>query len=534
MNLKGKVNKIIIAFTLVVLVGVVAIGGSFLLKPEIPNSQKETSSNIEPGTEQLIEVSEELDEGEIEEEPDREEDEIYIEEPEDTEDTEDETDGDEDQSEKTRKNKKPYYIKINKALNTVTIYGLDDKGNYSSPVKAMVCSTGSVTPLGKYNTTAKYTWKLLNGGVWGQYSTRITGSILFHSVPMKTKSKDAVYYSYYNRLGTRASAGCVRLTTIDAKWIFDNCPVGTTVEIYNDSSSPGPLGKPSALKLPTNIATGWDPTDPDPKNPWSSKLPSIVGASAKNIERGSEFNSKSGIKALDGIGNDITNQMVIEGSVNTKKIGDYKVTYTIKDSQGRTAKETVTYKVVDTRAPKITVAKDSSLIPRAKNIDEFLLGRISITDNGEQMDSGKTQISKTETNWGYNVTYKYTDQSGNLGSLDDQVLFDKSLKITVVNKLIDLEDSKNISSLDLKNVVTATLINNNTNKSDPIEASNSGYSTKIIGDNGKVITVEFNFKYATPLGEKTVKDLVDIGYTLYVEETEEPGADTGVDNPAGD
>lgn len=526
MNLKGKVNKIIIAFTLVVLVGVVAIGGSFLLKPEIPNSQKETSSNIEPGTEQLIEVSEELDEGEIEEEPDREEDEIYIEEPEDTEDTEDETDGDEDQSEKTRKNKKPYYIKINKALNTVTIYGLDDKGNYSSPVKAMVCSTGRATPLGKYNTTVKYTWKLLNGGVWGQYSTRITGSILFHSVPMKTKSKDAVYYSYYNRLGTTASAGCVRLTTIDAKWIFDNCPIGTTVEIYNDSSSPGPLGKPSAVKLPTNIATGWDPTDPDPKNPWKNKQASIVGASAKNIERGSEFNIKSGVKALDGIGNDITDKMLIEGKVDTNKLGDYKVTYSIKDSLGRTAQETVTYKVVDTSAPKITAANDSRLIPVSKNVDQFLLERISVIDNGEEMDRSKTEISKREADWGYNVTYKYTDQSGNVGSLEDQVLFDKSLNISVVNKLIDVKDPSNLSSRDLKNLVTARLINNNTNKSESIDPNNSAYSAIITGDNGKTITVEYTYRYASPLGERAAKAVVSIEYTLLAEETDPPAEDT--------
>ena len=36
----------------------------------------------------------------------------------------------------------PYYIKINKRMNTVTVYGLDENGNYNVPVKAMVASTG--------------------------------------------------------------------------------------------------------------------------------------------------------------------------------------------------------------------------------------------------------------------------------------------------------------------------------------------------------------------------------------------------------
>ena len=62
--------------------------------------------------------------------------------------------------------------------------------------------------------------------------------------------------------------GCVRLTVKDAKWIYDNCPSGTAVEVY-DSEDPGPLGKPETMKLDKDNANkGWDPTDPDENNPW--------------------------------------------------------------------------------------------------------------------------------------------------------------------------------------------------------------------------------------------------------------------------
>ncbi len=69
----------------------------------------------------------------------------------------------------------------------------------------------------------------------------------------------------YNKLGQTASAGCVRLTVADTKWIYDNCPSGTVVVIYS-SPDPGPLGKPEAQQIPLDC--GWDPTDPDPDNPW--------------------------------------------------------------------------------------------------------------------------------------------------------------------------------------------------------------------------------------------------------------------------
>ena len=175
-----------------------------------------------------------------------------------------------DEEEKA-KGEATYYIKINYTANCVTIYKKDDSGNYTVPVKAMVCSTGTATPTGgTYKTMNKYVWKELNGHCWGQYSTRIVGHILFHSVPYSSPSHDDLKYNLYDKLGTRASAGCIRLTTADAKWIYDNCALGTMVEFYS-SSNPGPLGKPSAQKI-VNVpeCRDWDPTDPAPGNPWRS------------------------------------------------------------------------------------------------------------------------------------------------------------------------------------------------------------------------------------------------------------------------
>ena len=80
--------------------------------------------------------------------------------------------------------------------------------------------------------------------------------------------KSALCTEKYNKLGQQASMGCVRLTVEDAKWIADNCPSGTTVEIYEDDD-PGPLGKPEAAHIDTDSPNkGWDPTDPDVANPW--------------------------------------------------------------------------------------------------------------------------------------------------------------------------------------------------------------------------------------------------------------------------
>ncbi len=177
-----------------------------------------------------------------------------------------------------------YYIKVNNQMNTVTVYKKEDNGEYK-PIKAMVCSTGQVTPRNStYTIRRKYTntsagWRQLFGHgpykyVYGQYSQWITGDILFHSVPYITNGdKSSLEWYEYNKLGTTCSQGCVRLTCADAKWLFDNCPVGTPVEFY-DSADPGPLGKPSFQYISENDSRrGWDPTDPDPANPWRNSTP---------------------------------------------------------------------------------------------------------------------------------------------------------------------------------------------------------------------------------------------------------------------
>lgn len=164
----------------------------------------------------------------------------------------------------------PYYLKINRQQNVVTVYSKDESGEYTIPVKAILCSTGlyNATPKGTFQLSSKYVWRELNGGVYGQYASRITGGVLFHSVPYARKNKATLSVSKYNKLGQQASMGCVRLTVEDAKWIYDNCPSGTYVEIY-DSEDPGPLGKPEAMKLDADSPNkGWDPTDPDERNPW--------------------------------------------------------------------------------------------------------------------------------------------------------------------------------------------------------------------------------------------------------------------------
>ena len=187
-----------------------------------------------------------------------------------------------------------YYLKVNYKANVVTAYTKDNSGEYTVPAKAMLCSTGTATPTsGVYKMSNKYRWHQLNGGVYGQYCSRITGHILFHSVPYQYQDKGSLEWWEYDKLGTKASAGCIRLTVADALWIYSNCPSGTYVEFYA-SSDPGPLGKPTAKKISSNEkCRNWDPTDPLSANPWHGYV-EPASAPVEQPKKDNENNEQSG------------------------------------------------------------------------------------------------------------------------------------------------------------------------------------------------------------------------------------------------
>ncbi len=167
-----------------------------------------------------------------------------------------------------------YAVLVNKAMNCVTVYVPDGKGEYT-PVRSMVCSVGReghATPEGQFKTSNYYDWRLMKDGTYGRYAVRFNKHILFHSVPYIGKSPDQLEWDQYNLLGEPASLGCVRLSVADAKWIYDNCKPGTPVLVYSNDKTAGPLGKPSAIRIdPNSPNRGWDPTDADANNPWKSE-----------------------------------------------------------------------------------------------------------------------------------------------------------------------------------------------------------------------------------------------------------------------
>ena len=137
----------------------------------------------------------------------------------------------------------------------------------------MACSCGRAdheTPSGQYTAMTKQRWLYLIDGTYGQYCTKFKEHYWFHSVPYYSQSPSDLEWPEYNKLGNNASAGCVRMCVRDVKWVYDNISLGTVIRVYA-SSAAEPMAKPASIRIDTSDANanrGWDPTDPDPANPY--------------------------------------------------------------------------------------------------------------------------------------------------------------------------------------------------------------------------------------------------------------------------
>jgi len=78
-----------------------------------------------------------------------------------------------------------------------------------------------------------------------------------HGVPYsKRNTKGLVSKTEFNKLGTPASAGCVRMPIKLARYIYNNCPVGTPVKVFRGTKGVYPMGKPKKYTATSNV----DPT----------------------------------------------------------------------------------------------------------------------------------------------------------------------------------------------------------------------------------------------------------------------------------
>jgi lipoprotein-anchoring transpeptidase ErfK/SrfK len=160
---------------------------------------------------------------------------------------------------------KPYYLYAVKSKFTLVAYSKADDGTYThiARVMRMAIGEGTMTPSGKFKLGIRYIWYYFDKSYeYAHYAVSYNENmgLKIHGPLFLKKDPTTMNDTSYERIGTKDTRGCLRLTTADAYWVYSNCASGTILEIVTNTTREG---FPSTPSLPDIIISGQDPTDPN-------------------------------------------------------------------------------------------------------------------------------------------------------------------------------------------------------------------------------------------------------------------------------
>ena len=204
----------------------------------------------------------------------------------------------------------------------------------------------------------------------------------------------------------------------------------------------------------------------------------VINASDKEIYLNSDFDPLEGVTASDEEDGPIKD-IEYDSEVKTDEVGDYKVTYTVKDSHGQVTTKTITVKVIVNQLPVINASDKTIYL----NSDFDPLEGVTASDKEDgpisKIDVDLNEV-KTDQLGKYKVTYSVTDSYGQTVK--------KTITVTVSEKVLeekdgrfDLDYFKYIDNkLSIKGFSTIDGIDNNLN-------TNISYKLKFVNlDTNKV------------------------------------------------
>ncbi|MGV2939614.1 immunoglobulin-like domain-containing protein [Mesobacillus sp. LC4] len=154
--------------------------------------------------------------------------------------------------------------------------------------------------------------------------------------------------------------------------------------------------------------------------------PVISGVEDLTIKMGADFDPLAGVRATDNADGDLTEDIQINGEVDTKVKGTYRLTYTVTDNSGNSESVTRTVHVIDQTAPVITGAADQTIkVGTGFNP----LNGVKATDNADGDITSSIIVNgtvNTSVAGSYTLTYTSTDSSGNTAKVEREITVIKS------------------------------------------------------------------------------------------------------------
>ena len=131
-----------------------------------------------------------------------------------------------------------YRIRINVSKNIAVISTVDGTSENGRTIKAFHIAVNKNIKTGSTVISEKAEWRKLDNNGYAHYSSRLDNSEYTCSTAYFTKTIGNMNIDEYNKIGTSLTYGSIFMAPADAKWIYNNCGINTSVEILSDFDIP--------------------------------------------------------------------------------------------------------------------------------------------------------------------------------------------------------------------------------------------------------------------------------------------------------
>ena len=203
-----------------------------------------------------------------------------------------------------------------------------------------------------------------------------------------------------------------------------------------------------------------------------NSAPTIKGATNTEIKVNEKFDPKAGVTASDKEDGDLTSKIAIEGTVDTTKVGSYKLIYTVKDSKNLETKVERTIKVVNNSE----VTPDSNTAPVLTGVTNKTIKL------NEKFDpkAGVTASDKED------------------GDLTSKIIIEGTVDTTKAGTYTLVYKVKDSKGLETNATAIITVVKESTPSNDTYDANKVYLAGDTVIYNGKTYTAKWWTKGETP------------------------------------
>ncbi len=199
-----------------------------------------------------------------------------------------------------------------------------------------------------------------------------------------------------------------------------------------------------------------------------------------------EYNATASDTVDGNLSDDIN---ISQNDLNTSKVGDYNITYSVQDISGNYAEANRTVHVVDTEKPEI-ILNDANATPGEKHQymevhDSYVEKGAIVTDNydaNDTIDGNTTELNISKLG-DYSITYNATDENGNIADEVNRTVTVQDTTVPVIHLNKSIGDETNVTveaGSDFKDDYNATVTDNYDNNW-TIEGNISDVNTSELG-----------------------------------------------------